>query len=331
MKKKIVKIIFNLLLLIGLLGLVSWNYIAQPTFDANQSSSLMVNEGRLKQHVEKLSIDFYPRNHTEINNLNLTADYIEENFLEAGAKVEIQSFMVNGHSYKNVIANFPRQTSLQTNQQNRKRIIIGAHYDAHQQTRGADDNASGVAGLLELAYLLGQQSLERDIQLVAYSLEEPPHFNTYNMGSYFHANSIEPFKTQIHAVIVLEMIGYFSDEAFSQDYPSPLLRLFYPNTGNFITVVGNLQQRDFTQTFKVGMKGVTTLPVFSFNGPQSMPGIGSSDHRSYWPLDLNAIMITDTAYYRNKQYHHLGDSAERLNYEKMGQVVVCVFEALKSL
>jgi Zn-dependent M28 family amino/carboxypeptidase len=209
--------------------------------------------------------------------------------------------------------------------------VVGAHYDACGETPGADDNASGVAALIELGYLLGSNPPSREIELVAYVLEEPPFFRTPMMGSAVHAASIATEKETIVGVIVLETVGYFSEARGSQSYPSLLLKLIYPSRGNFIAVIGRWDQGQWVKRVKIGMKGATDLPVYSIRAPSVVPGIDFSDHLNYWPLGFNALMITDTAFYRNKAYHEKGDTADRLDYERMCKVVVAVFEALKSM
>ena len=126
------------------------------------------------------------------------------------------------------------------------------------------------------------------------------------------------------------MIGYFSDQFLSQKYPMPMLYLYYPFKGHFITVVGSMSQREFTKSVKVGMQGSTDLPIFSINAPASLPGIDFSDHRNYWLYDYQAVMITDTAFYRNTAYHKPEDTLDRLDYNRMGQVVLSVFQYLKT-
>jgi len=319
-KTNIYRSIFRITLAVGVVIAMTWFSLSQPTFKKNTPSPLRVEAKKLENHVKALSIDFYPRNYGNIQNLNKAAKYIEGQFKLSGARVEIQEFEVEGKKYKNIIARY--------NIGQGRKMIVGAHYDSCEDTPGADDNSSGVAGILELASLLGREKINREIELVAYTLEEPPFFGTEEMGSFVHANSIQN-KDKIEGVLVLEMIGYFSNNKNSQSYPMGLLKLMYPDRGNFIAVVGNLSQRAFTKKIKIRMKGATDLPVYSISAPAGIPGIDFSDHRNYWPLGINAVMITDTAFYRNSEYHGPKDTYDRLDYEKMAKVVAGVFEAIR--
>ena len=302
---------------------ITWILVAQPTITQNSPSKLTLESSRLKSHVLKLSNDFSPRNHTHTTNLDRCAEYIRAHFKKAGADISIQEFTVWGKKYQNVIGFFGDKTG--------ERIVIGAHYDAYINLPGADDNASGVAGLIELAYLIGQEKINSGIELVAYSLEEPPFFDTEDMGSARHARLLHDQNVRVKCMIALEMIGYFSNEPGSQLYPIPALKIFYPSKGNFIAIVGILHQRDIVKKIKRFMKGAADLPVYSINAPLFVAGIDFSDHKNYWKYGYDAVMITDTAYYRNLEYHKQGDTAERLDYELMGKVVVQVFEAIKGL
>ncbi len=321
MKNKILKAIARIIIVVFVVLVVVWIYIAQPTMRKNSKSLQVVDDARLKAHVAALSKDLSPRNYKAIDNLNKCADYIYDNFKKAGAVAERQEFEANGRRYINVIGRF--------GQENKKQLIVGAHYDAARGTPGADDNASGVAGLIELAYLIGQGNLNKGIELVAYSLEEPPFFGTDMMGSSVHAANLG--SRQMEGVIVLEMIGYYDNRWGSQSYPMALMKILYPSRGNFIAVVGKTGQTEFTKRVKSGMKGATDMPVYSMNAPEFIPGVDFSDHRNYWAHDINAVMITDTAFYRNKKYHEAGDTADRLDYGRMAKVVIGVFEAIKKL
>ncbi|MGK7875210.1 MAG: M28 family peptidase [Xenococcaceae cyanobacterium] len=297
-----------------------WIIIAQPTFSKNKPSSVKIEKIKLKNHVRILSNQYHPKNWREIENLNRAAEYIYSHFKKSGARTSFQEYKIGVDIYKNVIGIYGPPSN--------KRIIIGAHYDTNEDTPGADDNASGVAALIELGYLLGKEKLTKEIELVAYTLEEPPFFGTKNMGSAIHAKSLHSQGIKVQFMISLETIGYFSDEKNSQLYPIPLLKLFYPNKGDFIALVGDLRQRSIVRQMKKYMKGSSDLPVYSINAPSFVPGIDYSDHRNYWEYGIDAFMITDTAFYRNLEYHQKGDTADRLDYERLSKVVVQVFEGV---
>lgn len=297
--------------------------IAQPSTRSNTASAKTADSERLRAHVMALSETFHPRDFQHPDNLNRSADYIAEHFKKAGAEVEMQEFVFENVTYKNVIGRFGVGEA--------KKIIIGAHYDSCGHTPGADDNASGVAGLLELALLIGAKQPDAEVELVAYTLEEPPFFGGPDMGSVVHAKSVAAEKKRIVGVIVLEMIGYFSDEPGSQSYPLPLMNTYYPDRGDFITVVSRWNESEWIADLKAGMQGATDLPVYSFRGPMWVAGVDYSDHRNYWPHDIPAAMVTNTAFYRNTTYHTEHDTADRLDYKRMGKVVVAVYEAMSDL
>lgn len=323
MKKRLILSALRILSAVAIIVTLAGCLMSQPTMRKNQHSAVTVDPERLRSHVTTISETFYPRDWLHETNLSKCADYICGHFTNTSAVVHSQSVAAHGREYRNVVARFGVGRGA--------KLIIGAHYDACEETPGADDNASGVAALIELAYLLECNPPDREIELVAYVLEEPPFFRTPMMGSAVHAASIATEKEAIVGVIVLEMVGYFSEERGSQSYPSLLLKLLYPSRGNFIAVVGRWDQGQWVKRVKVGMKGTTDLPVYSIRAPAVVPGIDFSDHLNYWPLGINAIMITDTAFYRNKMYHEKGDTADRLDYERMSKVVVAVFEAVKSI
>ena len=298
-----------------------WVVVAQPVFMGNHRSLALVDPAKLKAHVEMLSLKLSPRDWQHTGNLDKCADYIEQQFLKAGASVELQPFTVDGKIYRNVIGRFGVGKGT--------KIVVGAHYDACGPLPGADDNASGVAALLELADLGGRRPQNRETELVAYVLEEPPFFETPSMGSAIHAKSLADTKQDVAGVIVLEMVGFFHDEPFSQSYSLPFLYLIYPNRGNFIAVVGRWDQGAWIKKVKAGMQGTSGLGVRSIRAPMFMEGIDYSDHRSYWPYGINAAMVTDTAFLRNPAYHAAGDTPDKLDYRRMAEVAVAVFETIK--
>lgn len=295
----------------------------QPSCTHCPPTQQTVSPERLRGHVEKLSVDFAPRNYKRVWNLDKCADYISGHFMKAGGRVDIQTYEVAGNTYRNVVAQFGST--------NQPVIVVGAHYDACQDTPGADDNASGVAGLIELAYLLGQADLAQRVELVAFTLEEPPFFRTANMGSARHAYGLKQEGVEVEAMVCLEMIGYFSDEQDSQHFPSALIKLFYPDTGNYIAVIGSMGDRKLAKNMKESMRGATDLPVHSMCAPKGFPGLDYSDHLNYWNFDYTAVMVTDTAFMRNFNYHGAGDTADRLDYDRMAKVVLGVYEGVVRL
>lgn len=297
--------------------------MVQPVIFSPRRATITADPEILKRDVKTLSEDFLPRDHRHPANLDRCAAYIRAELEKTGARVRDQVYEAHGRTYRNIVARFGTRGG--------ELIVVGAHYDACGETPGADDNASGVAGLLELGRLLGRHPLPTDIELVAFTLEEPPYFRTEKMGSAIHADDLRLRNVPVRGVIVLEMIGYFDDAWFSQAYPIPLLRAFYPSRGNFIAVAGRLDQRPFTRQIKAAMKGATPLPVWSINAPASLPGLDFSDHRNYWANGWNAVMVTDTSFYRNHEYHQDGDTWNRLDYVRMAQVVTGVNEALRRL
>lgn len=306
---------------VALLVLIFACTLMQPTFRKNRASSETVDAGKLKAHVVMLSETFHPRDWSHRANMERCADYIAMHFTNAGAVVESQVIDYSARSYRNVIGRFRAGQG--------PRVIVGAHYDSCGGTPGADDNASGVAALIELAYLLGKTPLAYEVELVAYANEETPFFRSEYMGSIVHAKSVAGQK--IRGVIVFEMVGYFQDEEGTQLYPSMLLKGLYPSRGNFIGVVGPSDQGAWIKSVKVGMKGATDLPVYSIRAPSAIPGIDLSDHASYWAHGVNAVMVTDTSFYRNQVYHTTEDTADRLDYLRMSKVVVAVSAALRTL
>ena len=202
---------------------------------------------------------------------------------------------------------------------------MGAHYDVCFDTPGADDNASGVAGLLELARLLkkNESHLNRTVELVFYTLEEPPFFGTDNMGSAKHAQKLKTDGITLDLMISIEMIGRFSNEEGSQSYPIDILSLMYPTTGNFIGIIGRTSDRkQIKNTYNVMKHGIQNkLSIESFSMPRVIPGVSFSDHYQYWDQGFPAVMVSDTAFLRNHDYHEKGDTSDKLDYQKMSFVV----------
>jgi Zn-dependent M28 family amino/carboxypeptidase len=282
-----------------------------------------IDPARLETHVRTLSETLGPRDAGHPANLDRVASYIRSAFEQARGKTADQPFQLGQTVYRNVVATFGPPS--------KERVVVGAHYDTAGPYPGADDNASGVAGLIELAGLLGKADLAIRVDLVAYTLEEPPFFRSEHMGSAVHARSLKAEKANVRAMLALEMIGYFTDAKDSQSFPAPGLSLFYPTTGNFIAIVGRMGEGRLVRRIKKAMSSASNLPVHSINAPRFLAGIDFSDHLNYWEAGYPAVMITDTAFYRNPNYHTRTDTPDTLDYRRMAQVVAGIHAAVLDL
>lgn len=293
--------------------------LRQPS--AGRDERLLVRSAsaaNLERHVRALTIDFHPRDSDHPENLSKTARYVAARFEAAGARVERQEFSIRGVGFENVIGRFGPSDG--------QPLIVGAHYDAFGgfgDNPGADDNASGTAGLMELARLLQGTELRRPVELVAFSTEEPPFFASSSMGSAVHAESLASRGVEPAGMICLEMIGFFSRD---QPWPHWFLALLYPDRGDFIGVAGRWQDRRLARAVKRAFRGASEVPVYSFNGPAGMTE--ASDQRNYWAHGWEAVMVTDTAFVRNPHYHSPGDTASTLDYRRMAGVVDGVANAV---
>lgn len=277
----------------------------------------------IRNHLVAITKTDTPRTYKHIGQLNKTADYIKAVFHQYSDSVFVQEYTVNGLVYKNVICSFGTEHP--------KRIIVGAHYDVCGNQEGADDNASGVVGLLELARLLKGKALNHRIDLVAYTLEEPPYFRTENMGSYVHSKSLADANVPVYGMVSLEMIAYFKDENGSQSYPLKMLSLFYGKKGNYITLVKKFGAGPFARKFSRRYVSTKSVRTKKFTAPRLVPGIDFSDHMNYWAFGFSALMLTDTSFYRNKNYHQKTDTLETLDLFRMGKVIDGVYHTLLTL
>jgi len=321
---KILKTRWFWVLFIVIVGLTALSLlITQPVSHVIRNSVPHVSAERLQVHVRELATTYSPRDWSHPENLDRAAAYISNEFKSAGGRVEEQKFLVDSQNYKNIIASFGPETP--------ERIIVGAHYDTYGGRPGADDNASGIAGLIELAHLLGKSKLNTRVNLVAYTLEEPPFFRTEQMGSAVHAASLKEKKISVRAMICLEMIGFFTEKPNTQAYPIFAMRALYPDRANFIALVGTFDDVKLVRRVKRAMLSANDLPMRSINAPRSLTGVDFSDHLNYWKHDYPAVMVSDTAFYRNRRYHEWDDTPDTLDYSKMGQVVEQVYAGVLDL
>ncbi|MGB2501445.1 MAG: M28 family peptidase, partial [Mariniblastus sp.] len=262
-------------------------------------------------------------NYLNLDSLEKVCDYLKAEFEKYGLVPSEQKFMVRGQEYKNILATYNADQS-----QSQRRLIVGAHYDVCGDQPGADDNASAVAGLLEIARMVAeaQPKVDYRIDFVAYCLEEPPFFATPEMGSYIHAESVAEFKEDIIGLINFEMIGYFNEGP--QDYPIPGMEAVYPSQANFVVVVGLQAYHDFNQRVYDLMKEGAGIDVQLIDDPRIENLAGLSDQRSYWEFGIPALMVNDTSYIRNANYHQMSDDIDTLCFDSMQEVVTATYRAV---
>jgi len=279
----------------------------------------------LYRHVEQLSVHIGSRSVYEYDKITATKDYIVSCIEDFGFLPAFQSYIYHGKEYSNIVVSMPgtrRPDEI---------VIIGAHYDSVFDTPGADDNASAVAVLLELCHMLKDFSPARTLKLIFFVNEESPVFRSKYMGSYVYAMEAKAKNENVRSMISLEMLGYYSDKNGSQTFPLPLMNLIYPSTPNFIAVVGNLSSKSLVERVKNSLKEHSGIPVETLSTVSFIPGIDFSDHRSFWKMGYPAVMITDTAFYRNPNYHSRTDSIDTLNFDKMNDLLKGLLNVVKSI
>jgi len=271
-------------------------------------------EGRLREHVAMLAGSIGERNTMRYSALQRAAKYISAQFAASGYQAREQSYLADDRKVSNIwveIKGASRPEEI---------VVIGAHYDSPPGSPGADDNASGTAALLELARLFRDVKPAMTIRFVAFVNEEPPFFRTELMGSRVFAAEAAKKGEKVVAMLSLESIGFFSDAPGSQRYPFPL-SVFYPDTGNFIGFVGNFGSHSLLHGCVRTFRETTRFPSEGVLAPELITGIGWSDHWSFWQEGYPALMVTDTAPFRNPHYHQPTDTPDRLDYGRLARIV----------
>ncbi len=279
---------------------------------------------RLRAHVGKLAGEIGERNVFRPHALHAAADYLRGQWAAQGYRVVSQSYDTHGVLSENLEVTLPGVTRPS------EIILIGAHYDSVRGSPGANDNASGVAALLELSLALAQTKPARSLRFVAFVNEEPPFFYWGKMGSKVYAKAARARGDDIRLMISLEMLGYYSEEPDSQRYP-PLFGFFYPERANFIGFVSNFASRRQLKELVAAFRARSDFPAESLATFEFIPGVAWSDHRSFWREGYPAVMVTDTAFYRYSHYHSQTDTPEKLNYPTMARAVTGLGAALANL
>lgn len=288
------------------------------------SGTETVSARRLERDVRILAREIGERSVWNPLGLAAAATHIEQVLAGLGYTLASHSYESHGQTVRNIEA-----TRSGTSRPGEV-ILVGAHYDSLMGTVGANDNASGVAGVLETARLLAGQHFPRTLRFAAFVNEEPPHFNVGEMGSQYYAKSAAQRGDAIVAMFSLETIGYYSDAPGSQQYPFPL-SLFYSDRGNFIAFVGNIASRRLVRRSLEVFRETTQFPSEGIASPGWIPGVSWSDHASFWPYGYPAIMVTDTALYRYPHYHTAGDQPEHIDYARTARVVTGMARVVSEL
>jgi len=289
-----------------------------------QTPEEVLLQNELQHQVEVLAGEIGERNFEHYDKLNAAADYIEQSFLQTGLSVKRQIYSIKDHLYYNIEAEKTGKD------QPASIIIVGAHYDSVQGSPGANDNGSGVAGILSLARMFSMKSPSRTIRFVAFANEEPPFFPTKQMGSYVYAKECRERKENIVAMLSLETIGYYSDREKSQRH-LPFLGFFYPSKGNFIGFVSNLSSRKLLRKVVACFRRNKQFPSEGGAFPGFLYAIYWSDHWAFWKMGYPALMVTDTAFLRYPYYHTSLDTPDKMDFERLSRVVSGLAKVLDDL
>ena len=287
-------------------------------------TELRVRE-RLRLHVHELAGRIGERNMRRYDALQEAARYIEGQLRSAGYSVASETYLVEGRPVSNLVAVLEGRGGLG------ETVVLGAHYDSYWGSPGADDNATGVAALLEIARRLASAPPPaRSVRFVAFANEEPPYFKTARMGSLVHAKNVRRKGEKIAAMLSLETIGYYSDAPNSQFFPYHL-GLFYPWTGNFIGFVANRDSRDLLFRAVTAFRRHATFPSEGLSAPAWITGVDWSDHWSFWEQGIPALMVTDTAPYRYPYYHTSEDTPNKIDFDALTRITLGLEHVVKAL
>jgi hypothetical protein len=320
--------VFVLIISLAALGSAVWWFLLRmPGKNISSAAALSPAEldlrAELMAGVRTLAGEIGERNMPRYPQLLAAADFIENSFSRAGFNPRRDSYELNGKVCDNI--------EVEIRGARPEIVLIGAHYDSVFGSPGANDNGSGVAALLALARRFAGRSTSSTLRFVAFVNEEPPCFQTPQMGSFVYASRCKAHGDHISAMISLETIGYFSDAPHSQTYPAPGLGLVYPNTANFIGFVGNIPSRALLRRAMSIFRAQAKIPSQGAALPSFIPGVAWSDQWSFWQHSYRGIMITDTALFRYPHYHAATDTPDKLDYDRFALVVSGVEKVIENL
>ncbi|MGC1246362.1 MAG: M28 family peptidase [Spirulinaceae cyanobacterium] len=281
-------------------------------------------QNSLQEDVRHIAVEIGARNVERYEKLDATRIFLETALTQAGYVVKRQEYQIEGKPCYNL------EVERLGTDKPKEIVVIGGHYDSAFTSPGANDNGTGVAATLELARIFAQKPTKRTIRFVEFVNEEPPFFWTEAMGSLVYAKRSHQKGENIVAMLSLETMGYFSDAVGSQKYPPPL-NLFYPDQGNFIGFIGNLNSGDLVRSTLASFRNHVEFPSQGASLPAWMPGVGWSDHWAFWQQGYKGIMITDTAHFRYPQYHTGEDTIDKIDFDKFARVVAGLVEVISDL
>jgi len=286
--------------------------ISRPRNHDYNKALITDRAARLERHVRALADGIGPRHVGRPAALDAARTYVEHTLAACGYTIELQPFEAEGQRVANIEA--------RTAEASDSLFVVGAHYDTVPGTPGANDNASGVAALLELARLAAANGKNPAVRFVAFVNEEPPWFQTPLMGSVRYATRAKARGDRIRGMISLETMGYYSEARGSQQYPPPF-HVFFPSTGNFLAAVSNFRSVGLLRRFIRAFRAASPLPLIGSPAPAYVPGVGWSDHWAFWQQGYPALMLTDTAPYRYPHYHAASDTPDKLHYVRLAHAV----------
>jgi hypothetical protein len=295
--------------------------VKRPVMESEALQVIDALEPQIKAHITSLADDIGPRNVYMPEKLDAAAEYIRVFWEKAGYEVDEQTFTVQNVPCRNLVVEITGQSKPD------EIVVVGAHYDTISWSPGANDNGSAVAALLELSRLFSSETTGRTVRFVAFTNEEPPFFKTGSMGSLVYAKACQKRQENIVAMVCLETIGYYRDEPKTQKYPVPF-SFFYPDTGNFVAVVGNLSSKPLVKSFTRHFMEESDFPVECVATFGFITGIDWSDQWSFWQCGYPAIMITDTALFRYPYYHTSEDTSDKVDYQNLARLTHGLYGAL---
>jgi len=297
---------------------------ARPGPDSRRESEIAALQARLMEHVHVLGGEIGERHLGRPQALQAASDYMRDVWTRQGWSVSAERFEVGGQAVANLTV------EQRGSERPEEIVVIGAHYDTAPGTPGANDNGTGVALLLEISRAFKDARLPRTLRYVAFVNEEPPYFFSEHMGSRVHARGARRRGENIVAMVSLETLGYYTSEDGTQRYPFPF-GFFYPRTGNFLAVVGNLRSRDLVVDFLKHFMAASDFPVEGAATFEWIPGINWSDHWSFWKEGYRALMLTDTAPFRYPHYHGAHDLPDQVVATEFARAAHGIMAAVRGL